>query len=110
MIWLSVESTFCTRQVLQKLKRQFIIGTPAFKLQRSASNTTFTIYLLHSSLEVDFVNIVEGASNGNELLIFFEEAVEITKRDGSVLLERCDTVIMDNCPFHHGRFMERALE
>ena len=64
-----------------------IIGTPAFEIQRSASNATFTINLLHSCLGVDFVNILEGASNGNELLFFFEEAVEITRRDGSVLLE-----------------------
>ena len=35
--------------------------------------------------------------------------MEITWRDGSVFLERGDTVIMDNCPFHHGRFTERAL-
>ena len=35
--------------------------------------------------------------------------MEITRRGGSVLLERGDTVIIDNCPFHHGRFTERAL-
>ena len=85
------------------------IGQPAFEIQRFASNATFTINLLHSSLRVDYVNVIEGASNGNELLFFFEEALEITRRDGSVLLERGDTVIMDNCPFHHGRFTERAL-
>ena len=35
--------------------------------------------------------------------------MEITRRDGSVLLERGDNVIMENCPVHHGRFTERAL-
>ena len=61
------------------------------------------------SLGVDYVNVIEGASNGNELLLFFEEAVNITRRDRSVILEQGDTVIMDNCPFHHGRFTEVVL-
>ena len=98
-----------TKTTMNRRYGNSIIGTPAFEIQRSASNATFTINLLHSCLGVDFVNILEGASNGNELLFFFEEAAEITRRDGSVLLERGDTVIMDNCPFHHGRFTERAL-
>lgn len=85
------------------------IGTPAFEIQRWASNANYTINLMHSCLGVDYVNVIEGASNGNELLFFFEEAVEITRPNGSVLLERNDTVIMDNCPFHHGRFTEMAL-
>ena len=85
------------------------IGTPAFEIQRSASNANFTVNLMHSCLGVDYVNVIEGASNGNELLLFFEEAVNITRRDGSVILERDDTIIMDNCPFHHGRFTEMVL-
>jgi len=85
------------------------IGTPAFEIQRSASNANFTINLMHSCLGVDYVSVIEGVSNGNELLLFFEEAVGITRRDGSVILERGDTVIMDNCPFHHGRFTEMVL-
>ena len=51
---------------------------------------------------VDFVNIVDGPSNGNEMLLFFEEAVELQKHDGSVVLQRGDSVIVDNCGFHHG--------
>ena len=43
------------------------------------------------------------------MLLFFERAVEITRPDGSVLLERGDTVVMDNCLFHHARFTEVAL-
>ena len=85
------------------------IGTPAFEIQRSVSNANFTVNLMHSCLGVDYVNVIEGASNGNELLLFFEEAVNITRRDGSVILERGDTVIMDNCPFHHGRLTEMVL-
>ena len=75
-----------TKTTMNRRYGNSIIGTPAFEIQRFASNATFTINLLHSCLGVDFVNILEGASNGNELLFFFEEAVEITRRDGSVLL------------------------
>lgn len=69
------------------------IGTPA----------NFAINLMHSCLGVDYVSVIEGASNGNELSLFFEEAVAITRRDGSVILEKGGTVIMDNCPLSHGR-------
>ena len=55
---------------------------------------------MHSCLGIDYVS-VEGATNGTELLLFFEEAVGITTWDGSVILKRGDTVIMDNCTFHH---------
>ena len=75
-----------TKTTMNRRCGNSIIGTPAFEIQRFASNATFTINILHSCLGVDFINILEGASNGNELLFFFEEAVEITRRDGSVLL------------------------
>ena len=84
-------------------------GEPAFEIQRYASNATYTINLLHSSLGVDFMNVLEGPSNGQELLLFFEEAVNLTRADGSAVLERGDTVIMDNCGFHHGHFVELFL-
>ncbi|PFX14419.1 Paired box protein Pax-8 [Stylophora pistillata] len=37
------------------------------------------------------------------------EAVNLIRADGSALLERGDTVIMDNCGFHHGHFMDPIL-
>lgn len=85
------------------------LGEPAFEVQRYASNANFTINLLQSMQGVDYVNVIEGASNGNELLLFFEEALNITKADGSVVLERGDTVVMDNCGFHHSHFTEPVL-
>lgn len=85
------------------------IGEPAFEIQRYASNRTFTINLLHSLQGIDYVNILDGASNGHELLLFFEEALNITKPDGSVAIEHGDTIILDNCGFHHGQFTETAL-
>lgn len=98
-----------TKTTMNRRYGNATIGVPAFEIQRAASNANFTINLMHSCLGVDHVGVIEGASNGNELLLFFEEAVDITRRDGSVVLERGDTVIMDNCPFHHGRFTEIVL-
>ena len=44
-----------------------------------------------------------------ELLIFFYEALQLEREDGSATLERGDCVIMDNCGFHHARFVEPIL-
>lgn len=106
---LSFEEASVTKTATNRRYGNAAIGSPAFEIQRSASNATYTIYPLHSCLWVDYVNVLEGASNGNELLSFFEEAVEITRRDGSVLLKRGDTVIIDNCPFHHARYTKNVL-
>lgn len=98
-----------TKTTMNRRYGSATVGQAAIEIQRYASNATFTINLLHSCLGVDHVEIIEGASNGNEMLLFFERAVDITRPDGSVLLERGDTVVMDNCPFHHARFTELAL-
>ena len=44
-----------------------------------------------------------------ELLTFFDEALQLEGEDGSATLERGDCVIMDNCGFHHVRFVEPIL-
>ena len=85
------------------------VGEKAIEFQRYASNANFTVNLLHSLFGVDYYNILNGPSNGFELLHFFEDAVEIQRPDGSVLLERGDCVVMDNCGFHHGLFVEPVL-
>lgn len=85
------------------------VGQPAFEFQRYASNATYTINLLHSMKGVDYMNILDGSSNGHAMLLFFEEAVELQNNDGSAVLEQGDTVIMDNCGFHHGHFVEPLL-
>ena len=53
--------------------------------------------------------MIIGPSNGNELLLFFEKAVNLTRADGTAVLERGDTVIMDNCGFHHGHFVKPIM-
>ena len=86
------------------------IGLPAFEVQRYASNANHTVNLMHSITGVDFFNILDGPSNGMELLNFFDEALQLEREDGSAVLERGDCVIMpDNCGFYHARFVEPVL-
>lgn len=85
------------------------IGEKAVEFQRYASNASYTINLLHSLRGVDLFNILEGPSNGFELLHFFEDAVDLHQPDWSAVLERGDCVVMDNCGFHHGHFVEPVL-
>ena len=55
------------------------VGEKAIEFQRYASNANFTVNLLHSLFGVDYYNILDGPSNGFELLHFFEDAVEIQR-------------------------------
>ena len=47
------------------------VGEQAIEVQRYASNATLTINLLHSVVGVDYFNVLQGQSNGLELLVFF---------------------------------------
>ena len=85
------------------------IGEPAIEFQRYASNANYTLNLLHSIHGVDYLDVLRGPSNGMELLNFFNEALSVDRVDGSTILENSDVVIMDNCGFHHGHFLEPLL-
>ena len=52
------------------------MGQAAFEFQKYASNATYTLNLLHSMQGVDYTNIIDGVSNSNVMLLFFEETVE----------------------------------
>ena len=86
-----------------------IVVTGTLPSARKQSSFNDIRNLLHSVCGVDYYNILVGKSNGFQLLYFFEDAVEIQRPDGSVLLERGDCVVMDNCGFHHGLFVEPVL-
>ena len=51
-------------------KRKYGSNEVGKRVQPYASNVTFTINLLHSTHEIDSFNIIEGPSNGQELLHF----------------------------------------
>ena len=56
---------------------------PAIEVQRYASNANYTLNLPHSIQGVDYYNIQRGASNGMEMLNFFDEALAVERADGS---------------------------
>ena len=85
------------------------LGERAVEIQRYASNATYTINSLHSLVGVDCFNVLDGASNGEELLNFFDDALQVERADGSAALERSDVVVMDNCGFHHAHHVEPLL-
>ena len=62
------------------------VGERAIELQRYASNATFTVNLLHSVVGVDCFNILQGRSNGLELLNFFDDTLQVERADGSAAL------------------------
>ena len=65
------------------------------QLQKSnAIKYTIIKPLLVSCLGVDYVNVIKGISNGNELLLVFEQTVETSRPDDFVLLERRNTWII----------------
>ena len=72
------------------------LGQAAFEIQRNASNANFARNLLHSPSGVDFYNVLDGPSNGLELLNFFDEILQEQRADGSAVLERGDCLVMDN--------------
>lgn len=84
-------------------------GEPAVEMQRYASNANFTLNLLNSAQGVDYFSILRGPSNGMEMLNFFNEALQVDGPLGSAILEFGDVVVMDNCGFHHGNFVEPLL-
>ena len=100
-------NTTCNRKYENTPRRT--AGEPAFEIQRYASSATYTINLLLSPFGLDLMNVLEGPSNGQEILLFFEEAVNLIRVDESAVLERGESVIMDNCGFHHCHFVEPIL-
>ena len=84
-------------------------GTKAVEVQKYASNATYTVNLLHNVFGVDYYNILPGASNGEQLISFFDYALDCQRPNGLPVFIDGDVLIMDNCGFHHGCLTERAL-
>ena len=89
-------------------------GKRAIELQRYSSNANYTINLLHSMCGVDCFSVIPGASNTEETLSFFIEAVDHQRNDGTDILIEGDVVVMDDCGFHHSNlaniFLRNILE
>ena len=86
-----------------------LYGERAIEVCRYRSNARFTVNLLCGYFGVNYYNIIEGASNGLELLQFFTEALEERYEDGNPKIDAGDIIVMDNCGFHHARHVEPVL-
>ena len=82
---------------------------PTIEVQKYASNANFTVNLLHSATGVDHYNILDGPSNGQHMINFFYDVLDMTSDNGTRIFLRGDHVIMDNSGFHHGRVTECVL-
>lgn len=58
---------------------------------------------------VDYFDILRCFFNGMESLNFFSEVFFINRVDGLIIFENGDVVIMDNCGFNYGYFVESLL-
>ena len=65
---------------------------------------------MYSFCGIDFYNMLDGTSDGFELLNVFDEVLQEHRADGSAVLEQGDCVVMDNCGFRHGHHIEPVLQ
>ena len=85
-------------------------GKRAVEVKRYASDCNYTLNLLQNRFGITHYNLLEGASNGLEMLHFFNESMQVVDEIyGNPMFANGDVVVMDNCPFHHGQFAEAEL-
>ena len=84
-------------------------GQPAIEAQSYASNANYNVNLMHSVFGVEHFNDIAGPSNGQELLNFFHDFLNMKHDNGIRILLPGDVVIMDSSGFHCGRITERLL-
>ncbi|CAB4013405.1 paired box Pax-7-like, partial [Paramuricea clavata] len=67
------------------------------------------IHFMDEASVIHYYDVLEGPSNGLELLQFFSDALEQRYPNGNPILSAGDAVVMDNCGFHHARHVEPVL-
>ena len=60
-------------------------------------------------MQVDNFNILEGPSYGFQMIRFLEENLQAVDHVGDPVLADGVAIVMDNCSFHHGVFVENQL-
>ena len=85
-------------------------GSPAIEVKCYSSNCIYIVNLLQSIFDITNYGILNGASNGLEMLTFFNQSLDLVDDVyGNPVIANGDTVVMDNCAFHHRRFAEAEL-
>ena len=72
---------------------------PTVEIQRYASNCNYTVNLLHSRFGIDNFNILEGPSDGFEMIHFFEESLQAIDHVGNPVLANRDVIVMATAAF-----------
>ena len=71
-------------------------GKRAVEVKRYASDSNYTLNLLQSRFGITHYNLLEGASNGLEMLHFFNESMQVVDEIyGNPVLAHGDIVVMD---------------
>jgi hypothetical protein len=84
------------------------VGEPAVEIERNRQTPNVSLNLLLGAEGVAYANILDGASNTDTYLDFWDEAWNASTNEGAPALQPGDSVVVDNCPIHHNR-AERIL-
>lgn len=76
------------------------VGEPCIEIGRYVENRNLTLNLLVSLSGVCYFNFLDGPSNTQSYIQFWEEAAESVNENATSALEPGDIVIIDNCPIH----------
>lgn len=85
-------------------------GVRCIDVRRYADNPHFTLNLMIGTEGVTYANVVQGATDGEQLVEFFGQATQRLGENGEPFLRNGDVVVMDNCPTHHGRYGRELQE
>ncbi len=80
-------------------------GVRCIDINRYAPRPNVTLGLLIGTSGVLHADIVNGAMDGYQYSMFFHDALEATE-DGYPVLSGGDTIVVDNCPTHHGQYAQ----
>ena len=83
------------------------VGIPAINIVKYSQQPNKTINLL-AGLDGTFCTVIDGASNTERYLNFFDEAINAYTASGIPVLQGGDIIVVDNVSFHHNEG-EQAL-
>ncbi len=77
------------------------VGQVAVDISKHLQGPNYTLNLLAGLDGTKFHTVIEGASNGNQYLHYFHQAINAVTEYGEPVLRPGDIVVVDNCAFHH---------
>ncbi len=76
-------------------------GQVAVEISKHLQGPNHTLNLLIGLDGSKYYSVFEDASNGNEYINFFHQAMNANTDYGQSVLKPGDIIIVDNCSFHH---------